>query len=94
MIYYMVTGKNAAGVLVNDKQQITRAEALRLYTAENGWFFHEENLLGSIEPGKLGDVTVLSDDFFDAQKVPDEAIKRLKSVLTIVDGRVVYNQLP
>jgi predicted amidohydrolase YtcJ len=94
MIYYMVTGKNAAGVLINDKQQITRAEALRLYTAENGWFFHEENLLGSIEPGKLGDVTVLSDDFFDPAKVPDEAIKRLKSVLTIVDGRVVYNQLP
>jgi len=94
MIYYMVTGKNAAGVLINDKQQITRTEALRLYTAENGWFFREENLLGSIEPGKLGDVTVLSDDYFDARRVSDEAIKRLKSVLTIVDGRVVYNQLP
>ena len=38
MIYYMVTGKNSSGVLINDGQQITRAEALRLYTAENGWF--------------------------------------------------------
>ena len=92
MIYYMVTGKNAAGVLINDKQQITRQEALRLYTAQNGWFFREEDRLGTIEPGKLGDVVVLSDDFFDATKVPDEAIKRLKSVLTVVDGRVVYNQ--
>ena len=40
-------------------------EALRLYTAENGWFLHEEDTLGTIEPGKLGDVVVLSDDYFD-----------------------------
>ena len=90
MIYYMVTGKNSSGVLINDKQQLTRAEAIRLYTAENGWFLKEEDQLGSIEPGKLGDLVVLSDDYFDAQKVPDEAIKKLKSVLTVVDGKVVY----
>jgi predicted amidohydrolase YtcJ len=90
MIYYMVTGKNASGVLVNDKQQISRAEALRLYTAENGWFFREEDKLGSIEPGKLGDLVVLSDDYFDPKKVSDEQIKKLHSVLTVVDGRVVY----
>jgi predicted amidohydrolase YtcJ len=91
MIYYMVTGKNAAGVLVNDKQQITRDEAIHLYTANNGWFLHEEDKLGSIEPGKYGDVVVLSDDYFDSKKVPDEDIRRLKSVLTVVGGRVVYN---
>jgi predicted amidohydrolase YtcJ len=89
----MVTGKNAAGLLINDKQQLTRIEALRLYTAANGWFLHEEDKLGSIEPGKLGDVVVLSDDFFDSTKVPDEGIKRLKSVLTVVDGKAIYNQL-
>jgi predicted amidohydrolase YtcJ len=93
MIYYMVTGKNSSGVLINDKQQLTRQEALRLYTAENGWFFHEENTLGSIEVGKLGDLVALSDDFFDPKKVPDEAIKHLHSVLTVVGGGVVYNQL-
>jgi len=93
MIYYMVTGKNASGVLVNDKQQIGRMEALRLYTAANGWFFHEEDRLGSIEPGKLGDVVVLSDDFFDSKKVSDEGIKKLQSVLTVVDGKVVYDRL-
>ena len=94
MIYYMVSGKNAAGVLVNDKQQITRAEALRLYTANNGWFFREEDQLGSIEPGKLGDVVVLSADYFDTTKVADEDIRELKSVLTVVGGKVVYNSLP
>ncbi|HLH42727.1 MAG TPA: amidohydrolase family protein [Bryobacteraceae bacterium] len=90
MIYYMVTGKNSSGVLINDKQQLTRLEAIRLYTAENGWFLKEEDQLGSIEPGKLGDLVVLSDDYFDPRKVPDEAIKKLKSVMTVVDGRVVY----
>jgi len=93
MIYYMVTGKNSSGVLINDKQQITRAEALRLYTVENGWFLREENQLGSIEVGKLGDVVALSEDYFDPAKVPDEAIKKLRSVLTVVDGKVVYNDV-
>ena len=93
MIYYMVTGKNAAGALINDKQQITRMEALRLYTVQNGWFLREEDRVGSIEPGKLGDLVVLSDDYFDPKKVPDEEIKRLKSVLTVVGGRVVYDQM-
>jgi len=93
MIYYMVTGKNAAGTLINESQQLTRMEALRLYTSENGWFFHEEDTLGTIEPGKVGDVVVLSDDYFDSKKVPDEAIKKLTSVLTVVDGRVVYDAM-
>jgi predicted amidohydrolase YtcJ len=93
MIYYLVTGKNAAGVLVNDKQQITRAEALRLYTASNGWFLHEEDKLGSIEPGKLGDVVVLNEDYFDSAKVPDQEIRRLRSVLTVVGGKVVHDEM-
>ncbi len=93
MIYYMVTGKNAAGILINPGQTLTRMEALRLYTADNGWFFREEDRLGSIEPGKLGDIVVLSDDMFDPAKVPDEAIKRLRSVLTVVSGQVIYDRL-
>ncbi len=92
-IYYMVTGKNSAGELINPGQQLTRLEALRLYTAENGWYTHEEDRLGTIEQGKLGDVVVLSDDFFDPKKVSDEGIKKLKSVLTVVGGQIVYNQL-
>ena len=93
MIYYMVTGKNAAGTLINAGQTVTRMEALRLYTANNGWFLHEEDQIGTIEPGKLGDVVVLSDDFLDSTKVPDEQIKRIKSVLTVVGGRVVHGDL-
>jgi predicted amidohydrolase YtcJ len=93
MIYYMVTGKNVAGKLVNNGQQITREEAIRLYTSANGWFLREEDKLGTIEEGKLGDVVVLSDDYFDSFRVPDDRIRKLHSVLTIVDGKVVHDLL-
>src|SRR5689334_8433166 len=92
MIYFMVTGKNSSGVAINADQTIDRMKALRLYTADNGWFLHEEKTLGSIEVGKLGDVTVLSADYFDPAKVSDEAIKKLKSMLTVVGGRVVHDE--
>jgi predicted amidohydrolase YtcJ len=62
-----------------------------MITANQGWFTRDEASLGSIEPGKLADLVVLSDDYFDAAKVPDEAIKRLRSVLTIVGGSIVYD---
>jgi predicted amidohydrolase YtcJ len=93
VISYMVTGKASDGSLINAGQQLTRMEALKLYTAENGWFLKEEATLGTIEPGKLADLVVLSDDYFDPKRVPDDAIKKLKSVLTVVDGRVVHNAM-
>jgi predicted amidohydrolase YtcJ len=93
MIYIMVTGKNSSGVLINPGQTLTRLEALKLYTSENGWFLREEDKLGTIEPGKLADLVVLSADYFNATAVPEEAIKKLKSVLTVVDGKVVHDEL-
>ena len=93
IIYYMVTGLNSSGELINDGQQVTRQEALWLYTAANGWFLGEEGKLGSIEEGKLGDLVVLSDNFFSETSVSDEAIKSIRSVLTIVDGRVVHSEM-
>jgi len=93
LISYMVTGRGSNGALINDGQQLTRMEAIRLYTVDNGWFLKEEDALGSIEPGKLADVVVLSGDYFDPAAVPDEAIRDLRSVLTIVDGRVVHDTM-
>jgi predicted amidohydrolase YtcJ len=93
VIAYMVTGRSLDGELINDGQQLTREEALRLYTSENGWFLREEDRLGSIEPGKLGDLVVLSADYFDDAQVPDAEIRNLRSVLTVVDGRVVHDAM-
>jgi predicted amidohydrolase YtcJ len=93
VISYMVTGKALDGSLINGGQQLTRLEALRLYTAENGWFLKEEATLGTIEAAKLADLVVLSDDYFDPKQVPDDAIRKIKSVLTVVDGKVVHNTM-
>jgi predicted amidohydrolase YtcJ len=91
MIYYMVTGKNVGGLLVNAGQLATREEAIRLYTVNNGWFLKEESKLGSIEDGKLGDVVVLNADYFNAADVPD--VRKIHPVLTVIDGKVVYDTL-
>jgi len=92
-LYYVVTGKNARGELINAGQTLSREEALRLYTAANGWFLGEEDAIGTLEPGKYGDLVVLSDDYFDAGEVSDEQIKRIVSVLTVVGGEVVHGNV-
>lgn len=91
-MYYAVTGKNAAGILINGGETITRKQVLRLYTADNAWFLGPEweKHLGTIEEGKWGDLVVLSDNYF---KVPDEEIPNIHSVLTVVNGRIVHDEL-
>lgn len=88
--YYATTGINALGDQVNPGQQITRAQVLRGYTTANQWFLGgpDEDLLGAIEVGRLGDLVVLSDDYFAAA---DEDLKKLHSVLTVLGGTVVHS---
>jgi hypothetical protein len=87
-IYFATTGINSFGDQVNPGQHLTRAEALRLFTKNNSWFLRMEDKIGSIETGKLADVAVLDRDYF---AVPDAEIKKIRSVLTIVDGKVVHD---
>jgi len=87
-LYWLVSGKTVGGTtLYPQANRIDRVEALRLYTVGSAWFSNEEKKKGSIEPGKLADLAVLSDDYF---AVAEEQIKCIESVLTIVDGKVVY----
>ena len=86
-IYFAVTGVNSFGAQVNGNQQLTRAEALRLFTRGNSWFLKMEDRIGTIEPGRLADLVVLDRDYFT---VPDADIKKIRSVLTVVDGRIVH----
>jgi predicted amidohydrolase YtcJ len=88
-IYFATTGVNSFGDRVNGDQQITRQEALRLFTRGNSWFLRMEDRIGSIEPGKLADLAVLDRDYFT---VPDQQIKQIRSVLTVVGGKVVHGQ--
>jgi hypothetical protein len=85
---WLSTGKTVGGkVLYPEKARLSRMEALRLFTVGSSWFSGEQGLKGTLAPGQLADLAVLSADYFS---VPDEDIKRLESVLTIVGGRVVY----
>jgi len=89
-IYFATTGVNSFGAKVNGDQQLTRQEALRIFTRGNSWFLRMENKIGSIELGKLADLAVLNKDYFT---VPDVEIKQLRSLMTIVDGKIVHNEL-
>jgi len=87
-IYFATTGVNSFGAKVNGNQQLTREEALRLFTRGNSWFLRMEERIGSIEPGRLADLVVLDRDYFS---VPDVQIKQIRSVLTVVDGKIVHD---
>ena len=87
-IYFATTGVNSFGDRVNGDQQITRQEALRLFTRGNSWFLRMEDKIGTIEPGKLADLSGAERDYF---AVPDEQIKQIRSVLTVVDGKIVHD---
>ncbi len=89
--HYLVTGKNSAGEVIEPDQQLTRPQALALWGRQNAWFTKEEQKLGSVETGKLADLAVLSADVLDSAAVSDEQIKRITSVLTIVDGKIVHD---
>jgi predicted amidohydrolase YtcJ len=71
--------------------KIARAEALRLNTLGSAWFSHDEDERGSLEPGKLADLAVLSKDYMT---VPVEQIGGIESVLTMVGGKIVYASAP
>jgi predicted amidohydrolase YtcJ len=88
MMYYMSTMKNNAGVAAAPAgQQITRLEALRMYTIGSAYFSFDEHKLGSIETGKLADLAVLTDD---PLTVSDDQFRKLSSILTFQAGKIVH----
>ena len=87
-LWYVTTGQTLVGQPgVPAAQRLTRAEALRRATVECAWFIDQEGRVGSLEPGNHADLIVLTDDYFS---VPDEEIKDLRSLMTLVGGRVVH----
>jgi predicted amidohydrolase YtcJ len=87
-LYWLVSGKTVGGMpLFADENKLSREEALRLWTVGSAWLSQEEKVKGRIAPGQFADFAVLSADYFS---VPEEAIKNIESVLTIVGGKVVY----
>ena len=88
-LWHMTTGlQNNGEVALQVENTLTREEALRISTVGSAWNFLEEDRLGSIEVGKLADVVVLSADYLT---VPDDQLRTVKSVLTLVGGKIIYS---
>ena len=91
-LYWLVTGKTVGGTsLYPEGNRLDRMEALRLYTVGSSWFSRQEGTKGAIVPGQLADLAVLSADYF---AIPEEQIKSIEALLTIVGGKPVYGAGP
>jgi predicted amidohydrolase YtcJ len=86
-LYFAVTGKMVGGTVVNT-HTISREAALIAHTRSNAYLFFRENDLGSIQNGRFADLVVTDRDYLT---VPADQIKDIKSVMTIVGGRVVFD---
>ena len=91
-VYAAVTRATLDGKYPNGwqpQEKISVAEAVEAYTLTSAYAEFQENEKGSITPGKLADMVVLSDDIFTIKK---ESIKYLKVEKTIVGGKLVYER--
>lgn len=89
-LYWLVTGKTLGGLRIyGEDNQLEREQALRLWTHGSAWFSSEQEAKGRLAVGQFGDFALLSADYF---AVPDESIKDITSVLTVVGGRIVHGE--
>jgi predicted amidohydrolase YtcJ len=87
-LYWLISGKTVGGTqMYAEANRFERTEALRLWTVGSSWFSSDEGRKGALMPGQLADIAVLSADYFS---IPEEQVKALESVLTLVGGKPVY----
>ncbi|MCH7728257.1 MAG: amidohydrolase family protein, partial [Planctomycetes bacterium] len=89
MLYVAVSRKNRAGRIYGPHQKLTRNEALRCVTTNAAYLGFDETKKGSLEPRKLADLAVLDRDYLTC---PEEEIRKIKVVMTILNGRVVHTR--
>jgi predicted amidohydrolase YtcJ len=89
-IFWVVSGKSVSGSdVLAENNRLSRVEALKLFTRGAAWFMNAEAEMGMIAPGNLADFALLDRDYF---AVPEDEIKSVRSVLTVMDGRVVFGE--
>jgi predicted amidohydrolase YtcJ len=86
-IYAAVNRQAESGQILQPEERITPEQALALYTINAAYMTFEEKTKGSISPGKLADIVILSDD---PTRVPPEKIKDIKVEMTMIGGEVVW----
>jgi predicted amidohydrolase YtcJ len=86
-MWMAITRQTTDGAVLGADQTVSREQALRMWTLNGAWLTFEEKSKGSIEPGKLADMVVVSKDYLRCQI---DEIKDIEALLTVVGGRVVY----
>jgi predicted amidohydrolase YtcJ len=87
-LHWLVSGETVGGTrLYAQRDLLDRESALRLYTEGSAWFSNEQESKGTLRAGRYADFFALSEDYF---AVPESRIKDLRSVLTVVGGKVVH----
>lgn len=85
---WMIDGLTVEGVETRHAAELpTREQALRIYTAGSAWFAHDEHRRGALTVGRLADLAVLNRDYLT---VPTRQVGAIRSLLTMVGGRIVY----
>lgn len=87
--YATVTRRLKDGTVFYPDQRMSREEALRSYTLNGAYAAFQEDILGSLTPGKLADITILSKDIMS---VPEEEILETEVLYTIVGGKILYEK--
>ena len=87
-MWTMITRTTEKGTVIMPDETITREDALKMYTINNAFASFEESIKGSIEPGKLADMAVISEDILTC---PVDQIRNIESEVTIVGGKIVYS---
>jgi len=83
-----ITRKTQGGQVIGPEYRISREDALRMTTINAAYLGFEETKKGSLEVGKFADIAILTGDYLT---VPEDEIMNLRSHVTIVDGKVVYD---
>ncbi|OMQ08184.1 amidohydrolase [[Flexibacter] sp. ATCC 35103] len=87
-LHWLLTGKTIGGMQFWPKDQtLDKFTALQLYTSGSAWFSGEEKDKGKLTKGMYADMAILSDDYFSVK--PDD-VRKIESVLTVVNGKIVY----
>ena len=89
VFYHFVTRDTITGGVLGEDQKISRQEALKGLTINNAWLTFEEKTKGSIEVGKLADLVLLPEDIMTVEA---KKIETMSVLMTIVGGKVVYQQ--
>jgi len=89
-MWIAVTRKMVDGKVLNPEQRISRMEALKMWTWNGAYMMFAEKEKGSIEAGKLADLAVVSKNYATC---PEDEIKDIEALRTVVGGKVVYDRL-